>query len=123
MDPWLLRQCRLAERRGILTGQHLNVVQVFALEVITFAEWLEKQNSNPVLRRVRRDYADGLYDEDQPSGTDAAGDALEDLSAVKWEAPSDRSEEEVMAEIEQFNKAMAENVHQVVAEDGGGEWL
>ena len=89
-----------------------------------FSEWLDKQDADPLVRRVRTEVAQGLHEDDTGSAIDAAGDALEDLSAVKWQSPSDLgSEEEVMNEIEMFQKAMAANTQIVVGEDGGGEWL
>jgi hypothetical protein len=115
----LLNQCRLAERRGLLTGHRLNEVQVFALEVLMYDEWLTKQNATPLVQQVRKAYRDGHFD--QTEETDS-GEGLEDLSAVQWQSPSDFGEEGVMNDIEAFNKAMAENLH-VVVDDQGGEWL
>lgn len=107
MDPWLLHQVRLAERRGILTGKNLNEVQVFALELLMYQE---RVDSTKEIRQIAESYVDG--DE---------GDAEEDLSAVQWQSPSDTGAEEVMGEIEMFNQAMANN-SQTVTHDGG-EWV
>ncbi len=52
----------------------------------------------------------------------ARGDVVEDLTDIKWESPSDTSEQEVMADLEAFSRAMAENTVIAVEEDGG-EWL
>lgn len=96
-------------------------MQVFALDIVMHAEWIERQNANPVVQRVRREFSEGLWDDE--AGSTGSGE-LEDLSAVKWQSPSDLGDETgVMNDIEMFNQAMAANVHQVVGEDGGGEWL
>lgn len=116
MDPWLLSQVRLAERRGILTGKQLSEVQVFALELLAFQEWVDKQNADPSVLTLRRNLSEGAYD-DPPTTTSHS--AEEDLSAVQWQSPSDN--EGVMKEIEMFNQAMAANAHVVVDDEGG--WI
>lgn len=38
IDSWLLSRLRLADRRGVLTGPHRSVVQVFGLELLLIEE-------------------------------------------------------------------------------------
>lgn len=111
----MLNQCRLAERRGLLTGRNLNEVQVFALELLMYQEWLDTQNANGAILKMRQNLADGVYDNQE---ADEEVDA-EDYEQVQWESPSDN--EAVMKEIEMFNETMAANAHVVV--DDGGEWI
>lgn len=55
--------------------------------------------------------------------TDAAGDALEDYSAVEWQSPTTMGEEGVMSDLAKFQEAMAANATISVGDDEEGEWL
>lgn len=89
-------------------------MQVFALELLEYQEWLNNQNANPRIAEMKQQLGLGGYADDDL--VDA-----EDLSAVEWKAPSDLGEEEVMNDLEAFNRAMA-NSHVTLA-DGDGGWI
>lgn len=76
-----------------------------------FDEWLKEQQRRTPL--VLAPQTPQYVDDDIVEGA-------EDLSEVKWESPTNN--QDVLSEIEAFNRAMA-NSHMTVAADEGGEWL
>lgn len=115
---------RLAERRGLLTGSNLSIVQVQAVEMLLLIDRREKVKDFAETFRMRLatshpQFAGDLYPEWKKPEVTADPESIEAQKSIVWSVPqSEQEEAELMAWV---NSRMSGQISASDLEDGG--WL